>query len=197
MLIILSFNSCSKLSYKIASKHAPFDAIIVTGTPIFNKQWDDVMKMRVYWSYILYKRGIAKNIIYSGSAVYSPYTESKVMRLYALKLGIPNENIFIDTIAEHSTENMWYSNKLAKKQGFTNIALATDPFQNLAMKKFRKDYGLKIRSIPIIISEVHEYMNLKSPEIDISSAFVKDFKSIKERESLWKRIKGTKGLNIK
>lgn len=194
--VIALLSSCSKIVYTIASKHAPYDAIIVTGTPFNGKEWNDVMKMRIYWSVILYKRGITKNIIYSGSAVYTPYVEAKIMKLYAIKLGIPENHIFIDTLAEHSTENLWYSSILANKLGFKNIALATDPFQNFAMRKFRKDNELDMGTIPIVISEVDKYMNLKSPIVNPDYAYVKNFISIEERESKWKRFMGTLGLNI-
>jgi len=94
LLTIALLSSCSKLAYKQAIKNAPYDAIIVTGTPFYGEQWDDVMKMRVYWSLILYKKGITKNIIYSGSAVYTPYIEAEIMKKYAIKLGIPEKKYF-------------------------------------------------------------------------------------------------------
>jgi len=194
---ITLLSSCSKITYKRAIKHAPFDAIIVTGTPFNSQEWDDVMKMRIYWSYILFKKGITKNIIYSGSAVYTPYVEAEIMKQYAIKLGIPKENIFTETKAEHSTENLWYSSILANKFGFENIALATDPFQNFAMRKFRRDKGLDISAIPVVILEVDKYMSLPSPKINPQKAYVKNFKSIVERESKFKRFLGTLGYNIK
>ncbi len=196
-LVILSLSSCSKYAYKLAAKHGPYDAIIVPGVPFNGKEWEDVMKMRVYWSYLLFQRGVANNIIYSGSAVYTPYYEAEIMKLYAVKLGIPEYAIYTDTIAEHSTENVWYSYKLAEKKGFIKVALATDPFQNFVVRKFKRDHDLNIRAIPIIFQEVDTFMSLESPKIDPSSAFVKDFKSIEERESKWKQFKGTLGLNIK
>src|SRR5438067_574875 len=59
-----------------------FDAIIVPGVPFENGRWSQTMKSRVGWSYYLYRKGIAKNIIYSGAAVYSPYVEARIMALY-------------------------------------------------------------------------------------------------------------------
>ena len=53
--------------------------------------------------------GMAKNVMFSGSAVYTPYYESKIMALYAEAIGIPKERIYIETEAEHSTENIFYS----------------------------------------------------------------------------------------
>ena len=196
VIISLIMSSCSKNTYKRTVKYAPYDAIIVPGVPYHGKEWNDVMKMRVYWSYLLYKKGIAKNIIYSGSAVYTPYYEAIVMKLYAEKLGIPDSVILTDTIAEHSTENLWYSYKLAKKAGFKKIALATDPFQTFVVQKFKRDNNLNIRAIPVIFEEVDTFMKLKSPIINPAPAFDKNFISIEKRESKFKQFKGTLGFNI-
>ena len=81
-LLALSCSSPAK-SYHKALAQAPFDVIIVPGIPYDGKSWsNNVMKDRVVWSCFLYSRGIARNIIYSGSAVYTPYTEGKIMALH-------------------------------------------------------------------------------------------------------------------
>src|SRR4051812_801624 len=100
------FRRSAKRLYSRAEKKKPYDAIIVPGVPYESSlgKWSDIMKMRVHWSYHLYKEGIAKNIIYTGGAVYTPYVESKIMSMYGEALGVPKENIFIESKAEHSTE---------------------------------------------------------------------------------------------
>src|SRR5947207_556375 len=133
-VILLSAVSCSypsKIQKRLfrAIEKQQFDVIIVPGMPFQNNQWRGIMKERVYWSKYLYDKGIAKNVIYSGAAVYSPYYEGKIMALYAEALGIPKEHIYSEIKAEHSTENIYYSYKLAKKLGFKRIALASDAFQ--------------------------------------------------------------------
>jgi len=104
----------------------PYDLIIVPGTPLYNGKWNKTMKGRVYWSKYLFDKGITRNIMYSGSSVYSPYYEAEVMKLYAIAIGIPGQNIFTEKKAEHSTENVYYSYKYATKLGFKRIALASD-----------------------------------------------------------------------
>lgn len=180
-----------------SKKYAPYDALIVPGVPFENGEWDRVMKARVIWSWILYKDGYVKNIIYSGSAVYSPYKESLIMGLYAQKLGIPKEHIFYETQARHSTENVYYSYLLAQKQGFKSIALGTDPyFQSPILKGFTKRrFGTYIQHIPFVKDslEVYDYLN---PVIDPTSAEVNNFTSIMQTESFRERFRGTLGKDI-
>ena len=175
-----------------------FDAIIVPGVPFENNQWDRIMKGRVYWSKYLYDKGIAKNIIYSGAAVYSPYYEGKIMALYAEALGIPKEHIFSEIKAEHSTENIYYSCKLAKKLGFNRIALASDPFQTKLLRKYvRKKIDPSIPVIPFVVDTLKLIEpGMIDPSIDYQQAFKQDFISLKQREGFWKRWRGTRGKNV-
>lgn len=179
----------------IVDQQKKFDVIIVPGVPFEDGNWSDIMRSRVLWSVWLYKKGVAKNIIYSGGAVYSPYYEAVIMGLYAQRLGVPKEKIFYEIMAEHSTENVFYSYEIARKEGFKSIALATDPFQSSMLKGFtRKRFGTFIQHVPIIYDSLPEVSyNL---EIDPSPAFTDDFINLREREGFWKRLKGTFGSNI-
>jgi uncharacterized SAM-binding protein YcdF (DUF218 family) len=203
LIITITFSSCSlalkraQTIYSEVSQHqTQYDAIIVPGVPLKNGAWDSTMKARVLWSVYLYKNGLTKNIIYSGSAVYTPYYEAVAMGLYAQKLGVSPEHIFYDTLAKHSTENVYYSYKLAKQLGYKKVALATDPFQSVMLKGFtRKRFQSHIQHIPVIFDLIKPMNNL-NPSIDADVAFKPSFKSIVETESLPYRLMGTMGKQI-
>ncbi|MDW7693833.1 YdcF family protein [Flammeovirgaceae bacterium SG7u.111] len=196
VLLFSCINRSAVKSYHKNKTEAPYDAIIVPGVPFEGKTWQDVMKMRVYWSVYLYENGYTKNIIYSGSAVYSPYVESIIMKQYGIALGIPEEYIYTDTLAEHSTENVYYSYHQAKKMGFEKIALATDPFQSAMVKKFVKKHKLDIAYLPVVFDTLKEIEQI-NPPIDPAPAFIKNFISLPDREGFWKRFRGTLGKNVK
>jgi len=154
------------------------------------------MKARVLWSYILYRGGYTRNIIYSGAAVYSPWKEAKIMGLFAEALGIPSRHIFCDTLATHSTENVYYSYLLARKLGFKHIALATDPFQSRMLRSFtHKRFSSPIDHLPIVKDSLLRYRNL-NPKVDATSAREKNWSSLKDQQSFYKRFLGTLGKNI-
>jgi len=168
--------------YAAAAKEKPFDAIIVPGIPSDGGKWGFIMKWRIYWSVYLYRNGIAKNIIYSGGAVYTPYTEAVIMALYAEKLGIPKEHIFIETKAEHTTENLYYSYQLAKEKKFNSIGFATDPFQAMKIRPYIKKFRLDVSLIPMVISKVWK-MEMADQDIESYKAYKLHFISIRERET--------------
>jgi uncharacterized SAM-binding protein YcdF (DUF218 family) len=203
ILISIILNSCafsskmcmSLLEESIAKK---YDMIVVPGVPFQNGQWSNTMKARIYWSKYLYDKGIAKNVMYSGSAVYSPYCEAEIMALYAEKLGIRKENIYKETRAEHSTENIYYSYKKARKLGFHRIALASDPFQTKMLRSFiRQKMKTEIGLIPMVTDTLKAMKPaMTDPLIEYSKAFVDHFTALPDRENFLKRFRGTQGLDI-
>jgi hypothetical protein len=182
---------------KQCEKIKPLDVAIVPGLPLFHGQWDTLLKTRMLWSVYLYKSGYVNNIIFSGNAVYTKWIEGKEMADIAKKLGVKEKNIFVDTIAEHSTENLFYGNELAKKNGFKTIALASDPFQcGMLYKYARKKMDSKIYFLPVIFDSIQRSFNVNvvlDTNLNIRSGFV----PIEERQSRKDRLNGTRGKNIK
>ncbi len=195
---ILCF-SCLKQSagrsLHINQKNKPYDVIIVPGYPFQDSTWHDIMKIRVYWSAYLYHHGYTRNVIYSGAAVYTPFVESKIMKAYGMALGIPGDLIFVDTLAKHSTENLYYSYQLAKKLGFNKIALATDPFQNAPLARFAGSNGIEVDFLPIVFDTLR-LIDRTDPEIEYSVARVENFVALPDRLGFFERLRGTMGKKI-
>ncbi|HRP56590.1 YdcF family protein [Agriterribacter sp.] len=181
-----------------AESSGPFDIIVVPGVPFENGKWSRTMKGRIYWSKYLFDKGITKNIMYSGSAVYTAYYEAEIMAMYAKAIGIPAKNIYTETRAEHSTENVYYGYKKAQQLGFERIALASDPFQTRLLRRYvRKKVSADIAFIPMVTDTLKAIEPaMIDPDINAQAAFKPGFISIKERESFWKRLRGTLRGNI-
>lgn len=191
-----TFTHYANKSYAEAKRIKPYDVVIVPGVPFEGENTTGVMRMRLYWAKHLYDSGYTKNIIFSGSSVYSPYVEGIVMKIMADSLGIPSNRTFSETKAEHSTENAYYGYKMAKELGFTKIALATDPFQSGMLRSFIRKFCPGMKSVPIVFGT----LNIEEkplPKIDSTAAFVPTFISIKQRESFWERMRGTFGKKVK
>jgi uncharacterized SAM-binding protein YcdF (DUF218 family) len=180
----------------IANDRKPYDVLIVPGFPFDSGKIDDLVGDRIAWAAYLYKNGYAKHVIFSGSAVHSPYVEAEAMRLYALRAGIKPEDIFTETNAKHTTENLYYSFLLAEKLGFTKKAFASQPVQTSSMKNFSEKRDLPVDFIPILTDTLKKYP-LPVDSIDISGAVIANFVSLKDREGLIKRLRGTRGHAVK
>lgn len=190
-----TFTTFSHVVMKSEHIYRHYDAIIVPGAPYMDKKLALVFKARILWAKHLYDNGIADNIIFSGGAVYNQYIEGKVMKLYADSLHIPYEHTFSETNAEHSTENVYYSMLLAQQLGFKKLAVATDHFQAILIKKFMK------QNCPDIDLELIDYEKIDLvlsfwPEIDPTSTIANNFVALPERENPVKRFGGTLGKHI-
>ena len=184
-------------AYKKVEKLVPFDAIIVPGVPFYDTSWSRIMQGRVKWAVFLYKKGWTKNIIFSGAAVYTPYYESKIMALYAEQMGVPREHMLCDTVAEHSTENVYYSYKLGLKHGMHKMAVATDPFQSLSVRRFINDRILELSGVPLVY-KILDTVSFAPVSINPASAKAPPgFVPLPERENFFRRIRGTLGLWIR
>ena len=180
------------------SKQDQYDVIIVPGVPFQDGKWDRTMKARVYWSKYLYDKGIAKNIIYSGSSVYTPYYEGEIMALYAEAIGIPRKHIYTEIKAEHSTENIYYSYQRARQLGFKKIALASDPFQTKMLTQYTfSKVSPEVAFLPIVFDTLKAMEpQMTDPEINYQKAYNKDFVSITKRQNFWERFQGTLGNKV-
>ena len=178
---LLMFSSCNAYynlfyadpikCFEFAKQKKPYDVIIIPGFPHDSGKVNSVLCQRLSWACYLYKNGYTKNIIFSGSAVHSPYVEAKIMRLLALNMGIKDEHIFIETKAEHTTENLYYSTILANKLGFNSIAFATQPAQASFMKPFKRKFKLQLDFLPVVTNCIDQ-LDIQLNSIDEN---VKDF----------------------
>jgi uncharacterized SAM-binding protein YcdF (DUF218 family) len=198
MCLLLLLQSCgafTDITYQRAKKRGPYDAIIVPGFP-YEKRPDlnTIYKVRIFWAYHLYKKGIAKNIVFSGSAVHTPYVEGRIMAEFAKQMGIPEEHIFVEDSAEHSTENLFYGLALCRRLGFEKVAVATDPFQSGMIAFLTNRDKLPVDFIPAKVETVAiKYWRTFRFNINDKEAFKEGFVPLVERKDKTERMKGTHG----
>lgn len=201
--VFIFFSSCllfkpsaRKMERRALKAHAQYDVIIVPGIQFVEPAWDKVLQLRLIWAKHLYDKGIAKNIMTSGSSVYTPYVEGVIMAEYLVAMGVPREHIIVEDKAEHSTENVWYGYKLAKRMGFKSIAVCSDPFQSKMLYRFaKKRTNKEVYFLPAVFDTVRTLPH-DTPTVKYKDFKLKEFTPITERESKWKRFRGTMGRNI-
>jgi uncharacterized SAM-binding protein YcdF (DUF218 family) len=186
LLAGLLLSSCSIINYTVSKTYnryvsdVPYDVIIVPGIPYDSIKPNRILLARMHWAKHLYETGIAKNIIFSGSAVHTPFVEGKAMKMIADAMGIPPQNTFIEYHALHSTENVDYGLKLADSLGFKKVAVATDPFQSLFLSMHIKDRKLNVALLPFQLDSMKTF-NRPLPAINYAEAYVQNFVPLKNR----------------
>ena len=167
--------------YSTNVKRAPFDAVIVPGIPYSKENPEYMMPVRLRWAMLLYKKGITKNIIFSGSAVHSPYVEGLYMKIIADSLGIPSIHTFAEGKALHSTENISYGLELADSLGFKKIAIATDPFQSIYLSSTYSKINPTLAFLPLDVDSMKSFSQ-PLPSVNVNAAFVQNFVPLEKRK---------------
>lgn len=191
------FNASPKKMRRLALKaHPSFDVAIVPGIQFVEPAWNRVLQLRLLWVKYLYDKGLVKNIITSGSSVYTPYVEGAIMAKYLVAMGVPRDKIIVEDRAQHSTENLWYGYKLAKKKGFTSIVFCSDPFQSKLLYRFaNKRTKKEVYFLPASIDTVRKLAQ-DTPVINYKPLRIDDFVPITQKYNRHQRFRGTMGKNI-
>ena len=160
---------------------APYDVVIIPGLPYDAPVPNGLFKARMLWSKNLFDKGIVKNIIYSGSAVHTPYVEGEVMKAISARMGITAQHTFAETKALHTTENVDYGIKLADSLGFKRVAVATDPFQTFFLERHIKRNHLPVALLPFHLDSFKAYERLSLPFYDARKVQIPNFVPLRER----------------
>lgn len=167
--------------YNANIRHAPYDAIIVPGIPYDTANPEFMMSVRIRWAKMLYEKGVTKNIIFSGSAVHSPFIEGRYMKIIADSLGIPSSHTFSEERALHSTENITYGLQMANSLGFKKVAVATDPYQSIFLSSMYEKINPSLPFLPLSVDSINTFKKLL-PQINVTAAFVQNFIPLEKRK---------------
>lgn len=174
-----AFRAHIQTTYTENIKQGPFDALIIPGIPYDTLEPSDMLKARMYWAKKLLNEGAAKNLIFSGDAVHTPYIEGCCMKTMADSMGLPPQHTFAETKALHGTENVDYGLALAKEKGWQKVAVATDPFQTFYLKEYEKKNA--VLYLPFEVDCMKTFRQ-PLPVIDASEARVNNFIPLKDRK---------------
>ena len=109
----------------------PHDAIILLGCPNNSDGTASLCQIaRADIAVALQAAGYANNFIVSGAATHNQYVEADELASLLIARGVSDSNIYRDTRAMHTDENIYYSDKIMEAQGWSSaIVVSEDPGQ--------------------------------------------------------------------
>ena len=161
-LLILIIPLLFSPSCKESKNLKKFDTIIVLGSPSKEDCTPHIiMQKRVDKAIELFNKGIAKTLIFTGSSVQNSCSEAQVMVNYAESKGIPENSIFIESNAQNTYQNAFYSQKIMSQSGFKTAAVVTSaPHIKRAcivFSKFDLSYKMFPANFPKDTSKIGEF----------------------------------------
>jgi uncharacterized SAM-binding protein YcdF (DUF218 family) len=105
------------------------DAIIVLGAAAYDARPSPVFEERIRHGLALYRRGVASTLIFTGGfgGRSARFAESQVARRYALREGVPDRAILIETVSRNTRENLSEARTLMRARGFDRAIVVSDP----------------------------------------------------------------------
>lgn len=113
-LIVLGINLYVKLSTKKqiieakkASKLEDIECIVVLGAGVWGDKPSPMLEDRLMQAIELYKNNVSSKIIMSGDHGTVEYDEVNIMKNFAIKNGVPSEDIFMDHAGFSSYDSIY------------------------------------------------------------------------------------------
>jgi len=105
------------------------DAIIVLGAAAYDAKPSPVFQERIRHGLDLYRAGYAPLLIFTGGYGGSGarFSESQVARRYAMKEGVPDDAILIETASRNTVQNLEQAKRLMDQRGIGRVIIVSDP----------------------------------------------------------------------
>jgi hypothetical protein len=105
----------------------PHDVVIVLGCP----NQDDgtpaaCQTERADIAAQLMTDGYADQFITTGAAVQNQYIEAETLRDLLMERGVPSSSIFLDPLAEHTDENLYYATQIMLEHGWRSALVVSE-----------------------------------------------------------------------
>lgn len=132
---------------------------------------------RARFSTDLYKKGYAKYIIYSSGYIYE-HNDAENMKLFAVSMGVPEENIILEKKANSAYENVKFTTDILRKRGFDKILLVSSPYN---MKRSSLIYNniagdVEVRYTPVPSPQF--YYRHKKTKLEQIKAIIHEYAAI-------------------
>jgi uncharacterized SAM-binding protein YcdF (DUF218 family) len=120
------------------------DAIIVLGAAAYDARPSPVFEERLRHGIALYKRDVAPTLIFTGGfgGAGARFAESQVGRNYALRRGVPDRAILIETVSRNTRENLGQAATLMRHRKLARAVVVSDPLHMARALRICRDIGL-------------------------------------------------------
>lgn len=123
---------------------APADVIIVLGAAAYDAKPSPVFEERIRHGLDLYRRGYAPKLLFTGGfgGNGARFSESQVARRYALRHGIPEEAVLIETVSRTTRENLLQARALMQRHGMRRAIIVSDPLHMARALRLCRELGI-------------------------------------------------------
>ena len=129
---------------------APADTIIVLGAAAYDARPSPVFEERIRHGIDLYQRGLARKLIFTGGygGGGARFSESQVARRYALRQGVPDKAILIESASRNTQENLRQAVLLMQANDLHSAIIVSDPLHMSRALRISRELGIDALGSP-------------------------------------------------
>ena len=177
VLTLLAAAWCGYVAWDIVSygrkdEARKSDVAVVLGAAAYDKQPSPVLEERVNHAIDLYRRHLVRKLILTGGfGTGAPMAESEVARNYAIREGVPEGDILIETTSRSTVENVDEAQRLMQLHHLATAIIVSDPLQMRRAMMILRDRGVSAvpsptptsryrstdKKLDFLLSEVYKY----------------------------------------
>ncbi|CAN7528405.1 YdcF family protein [Pseudoxanthomonas sp. LjRoot143] len=137
----------------------PADAIIVLGAAAYDAKPSPVFEERIRHGIDLYKRGLAPTLIFTGGygGTGARFSESQVARRYALRQGVPERAILIESLSRNTHDNLRQARILMQQHKLHSVIIVSDPLHMARALRISRDLGIRSVGSPTPTSRFRSF----------------------------------------
>lgn len=123
---------------------AKADAIIVLGAAAYDAKPSPVFEERIRHGLDLYRQGYAPLLIFTGGygGTGARFSESQVARRYAIKQGVPDNAILIETASRTTRQNLIEAQRLMEQRKLHRVIIVSDPLHMARALRLAHELGI-------------------------------------------------------
>lgn len=131
------------------------DAIVVLGAAHYDGRPSPVLKARLDHAIRLYERGLAPRLIMTGGrAPGDTVSEAEVGRRYAVRNGVPADDVLIERTGMTTLESVRNVAALMDEGEMNSAVFVSDPFHMLRLKLLSRRFGIRGYTSPTQTSPI-------------------------------------------
>ena len=119
------------------------DAIVVLGAAAYDTRPSPVFTERIRHGVDLYERGYAGALVFTGGyGDGARFSESQVARTFALRAGVPEDAILIETLSRTTYQNLARTRDLLSDHGLQRVIVVSDPLHMARALRLSRQLGI-------------------------------------------------------
>lgn len=125
------------------------DAVVVLGAAAWDTRPSPVFRERINHALALYQTGRAGKLILTGGTPKPGFmTEAEVAKRFALKQGVPENDIVFETLSKDTYQNLVNTRYLMQRHHLGDVVIVSDPYHMARAMAIAGDLGIKAYPSP-------------------------------------------------